>query len=120
MCIKNSKAVVAAKNGNSEEFAFNSGVRQGDGMSATLFNIVKGRIVKNSHAEGTIINKSVQIIAYADDLALIAKDKKSLSKLLTLITNEASKRGLDINVKKTKYLSASKRQGRRDKKEIEI
>ncbi|KAJ3667210.1 hypothetical protein Zmor_002610 [Zophobas morio] len=120
MCIKNSKAVVAAKNGNSEEFAFNAGVRQGDGMSATLFNIVMDRIVKNTHAEGTIINKSVQIIAYADDLALIARDKESLSKLLAVITNEASKRGLDINVEKTKYLSTSKRQEGRDKKEIVI
>ena len=46
----------------------------------------------------------MQVIAYADDLALVAKNKRVLTEKLTMISTEAEKRGLEINRVKTKYM----------------
>lgn len=47
-------------------------IRQGDSLSATLFNIVLEDVIRNSSTYGAMIEKSSQAIAYADDIAVIA------------------------------------------------
>jgi sorting nexin-29 len=46
------------------------GLKQGDGMAPLLFNIIAENIIRKSNinTDGTLIYKSVQTAAYADDV----------------------------------------------------
>ena len=81
------------RKGEIEEFEFNIGVRLGDGLLTTLFNISLDALIKNYNLKGSITNREIQIVAYTDDLAVLARDRNS-RKEMTLIEKEANKRGL--------------------------
>ena len=85
------------------------GVRQGDALSTTLFNIVLDGAVRAAGITGTIAQSSKQVIAYADDVALMARSKKSLEEGLLALGREAKRRGLEINQSKTKYMISTRR-----------
>jgi hypothetical protein len=53
-------------------------VRQGDPLSATLFNLVLESVIRKLELRSDISSKVIQINAYADDIALIARTKKAL------------------------------------------
>lgn len=94
-------------NGNkSEDFTVVNGLRQGDPLSTTLFNLVLESIIRQAkiHTDGIIINNEHQCIAYADDITLISKTKKGLVKITERLENEAARFGLTINQEKTKYM----------------
>ena len=108
MTMRNSKANVLTCEGISKEVEINKGVRQGDGLSATLFNIALEGVVKASSIEGTLRERARQIVAYADDVAVVAKNKRILKQTIQNIATEARKRGLEINQQKTKYMKISR------------
>ena len=83
-------------------------MRQGGAISATLFILTIESIILEIDINGTIATKSVQIVAYADDLAIISRDKKSLTKVITDLQIASKRRGLQINEKKTKYMHCSR------------
>lgn len=89
--MKDAKAAVMSKGGVSNEFNINKGIRQGDGLSATIFNIAIEGVIRACNIKGTIIEKSVQVIAYADDIAIIARDRTSLGETLQKLKTEARK-----------------------------
>jgi hypothetical protein len=47
--------------------------------------------------------KLTQIVAYADDVALLARFLKALKEIFSTLQNEATQVGLNINEDKTKY-----------------
>lgn len=51
-----------------DEIDIKRGVRQGDGLSSVMFNISIEAIIRECGFEGSIIEKSVQVQAYADDM----------------------------------------------------
>jgi hypothetical protein len=53
---------------------------------------------------GHIGTKSTQILAYADDVAIMSRSKNALKDTLDNIEKEARRRGLLINENKTKYM----------------
>ena len=58
-------------------FSINSGVRQGDTLSPTLFSLFINDLAKEIKASGygiTVGNDKVPILLYADDIALLDKD----------------------------------------------
>jgi hypothetical protein len=57
--------------------------------------------------------KLKQIVAYADDVALLARSPKALKEVFHKLQNEATLVGLNINEDKTKYLQM-KRTGTKD------
>jgi hypothetical protein len=50
-----------------------NGVRQGDSLACLLFNIALEKVVRDAgiNTRGTIFCKSVQILAFADDIDII-------------------------------------------------
>ena len=58
--------------------------------------------------------KLKQIVAYADDVALLARSLKALKEIFHKLQNEATLVGLNINADKTKYMQI-KREGIKDK-----
>jgi hypothetical protein len=64
------KVMVGGKISN--PFVIGIWVRQGDGLSATLFNLVLHKALKNPEHSNTISNRLTQICGYADDVLVIA------------------------------------------------
>jgi len=78
MTLENATAKVKIEGSMSNPFSIDSGVRQGDALSATLFNIALHEAVKDTINTGIIVNKSWQICAYADDLVMIARNEDAM------------------------------------------
>lgn len=110
MTLENTAAKVAVENSYSEHFEINTGVRQGDYLSAMIFNLVINyalmKIEEINH-NSTIINRTTQLCGYADDLALIARNTTYLKNLFKKLESEIQKLGLKINYEKTKYMLIS-------------
>jgi hypothetical protein len=65
MTLQNTKASVKIENLTSKPFLISSGVRQGDPLSATIFNLVLDSVIKKLNLRGDISLKLKQIVAYA-------------------------------------------------------
>jgi hypothetical protein len=58
----------------------------------------------NISQRGNIFYKSVQILAYADDIDIISRSPKSLQEATVALDRAARRMGLEINQAKTKYM----------------
>jgi sorting nexin-29 len=103
MMIKSTTARVKVTNTLGNNFTFNAGIRQGDGLSTTLFILALHYGVQNIDQRGTIFTKLSQICAYADDIVIVARTQKKLTEVYLDLAEEASKLGIEINENKTKY-----------------
>ena len=72
MTMKNTTARVKLTNKLSNRFTFNASVREGDGLSTTLFILALHYGVQKINQRGTIFTKLSQICAYADDIVTVA------------------------------------------------
>ena len=102
--LHDTKAVVKINNRKTRTFEFNIRVKQGDGLSTTLFIIVLHKVTREIGQRGRIFNKLSQIRAYADDVVLITKTKRKLTQMYDRLETEARKIGLLVNERKTKYM----------------
>jgi len=103
-----SKATVRVDNQYTPTFPINNGVRQGDALSAILFDLVLEAIFQKMNITGHIGIKSTQILAYADDVAMVSRNKNALKDTLDNTESEARQRGLLINENKTKYMEVTR------------
>jgi hypothetical protein len=62
-------------------FVIGVGVRQGDSLSATLFNLILHKAQKNLEQSITILNRLTQICGYGDIILVIAKSLPPLEVL---------------------------------------
>jgi sorting nexin-29 len=90
----------------SESFYIQSGLRQGDVLACILFNIALEKIIRDANINqcGNIFYKSVQILAYADDIDIISRSLKSLQEATIALDRATRRMGLEINQAKTKYM----------------
>ena len=81
-----------------------TGLRQFDSLSCLLFNLAQEEAIRDSqiNTRGIIMNKSIQLLAYTDDIDLIARTKRDLISAFTALEEASSKIGLRINLEKTK------------------
>ncbi|KAI4471641.1 reverse transcriptase (rna-dependent dna polymerase) [Holotrichia oblita] len=90
-----------------EKFDTSKGIRQGDALSATIFNIALEYITRRVK-NGTLRTRGGQLKAYADDIVIAAKRRDIMCSVLQEIAEEGRKIGLNINVNKTKILRIGK------------
>ena len=86
-----------------------SGVKQGDPLSPTLFSLVRNTVLKKLDLRGNISTRLRQLLAYADDVLITARTKQSLIDTFQQLKNNSMEVRLTINEKKTKYLKCTKR-----------
>lgn len=87
-----------------------SGVRQGCVMSALLFIIAVDWVMRSTFSEDYTgirwtIFSNLEDIDYADDLALLSHLKTQMQRKTSNLQSNASKIGLNINIKKTEVMS---------------
>ena len=90
----------------SESLFTRNGLRQGDALACLLFNIALEKAIRDSgiDADGIIYHKSVQILAYADDIDIVARNSEALREAFLSLEAAAKEVGLVVNSKKTMYL----------------
>jgi hypothetical protein len=69
-------------------------VKQGDTLSAALFNIVLNMVLGGTVEKGNITYKSTQICAYADDITVIARNTAALKEIILALDFEGKKNGI--------------------------
>lgn len=93
---------------SSEYFSISRGVKQGDSLSPTLFNIFIDDIVKelenNESDPVTLVSSKFNSLLFADDLMMISESKDGLQKNLNVLSDFCDNWQLGVNVKKTKTM----------------
>jgi hypothetical protein len=110
MTIQNTEASVKIENLSSKPFSISSGVCQGSPLSATISNLILDLVIKKLNLRGDVSFKLKQTVAYADDVALLARSLKALKEIFHKLQNEATLVGLSINEEKTKYMQIKKQE----------
>jgi hypothetical protein len=85
----------------------NIGVRQGDNLSPTLFNIFINDlpdIFTEDCCPAIFGNLKIQCLLYADDLVITSETYKGMQKALKLLEGYCNTWGLEINMRKTKIM----------------
>ena len=106
---ESSSAVVKINGRISESFAICKGTEQGHPLSPDLF---KGyfrdlSILLNDNNQSTSPDLSgipISHLAWADDVATLALDEKSIQSQLSVLSKYCSDRGLEITLTKTKFI----------------
>ena len=75
------------ENLTSKAFLISSGVHQGNPLSATIFNLILDSVIKKLNHRGDTSLKLMQIVAYADDVSLLARSLKALKEILYIKMN---------------------------------
>jgi hypothetical protein len=72
-----------------------------------VFTLALEKVVRDAgiQTNGTIFYKSVQLLACADDVDIIARSPTALKEAFLLLERAAGVMGLKINNKKTKYVT---------------
>lgn len=90
------------------------GVRQGCVLSPLLFNLYAEEIFSEAlenATEGIVVNgRPLNNIRYADDTVLLASCPEDLQKLINCVASTSARNGLNINIKKTKYMVVGRSQ----------
>jgi sorting nexin-29 len=104
--MENTQSQVKIQNLLSDPIKTSSGVRQGDSLACLLFNIALEKVIRESgvNTRGTIFYNSVQILAYANDINIIARTQGAMKEAFISIEKAGKKMNLRINEGKTKYI----------------
>ena len=111
----------------SRHFKIQRGVKQGDVLSAIIFNCVLDIAFENWEVqlndEGIFIGdlrKRLTNTRYADDVLLYAKSLEELQRMTELLITELRKVGLHLNADKTKILHSSIHDAGADRDYVDI
>ena len=87
------------------------GLKQGNGMAPSLFNIALEYIIRqlSVQVKSTIYYKSVQLIGYADEINIMGRAKRAISDVYGKLKERAKEVGLNINAEKTKAMVQNRR-----------
>ena len=81
MTMCQTKARVKIDNQLSAPFKFNKGVKQGDGLSTTLFILALHNATQEIDQRGIIYSKSSQICAYANDVVIVTRSEARMGQV---------------------------------------
>ena len=99
-------SAIKIHNTRTEFFECSIGVKQGETLSPTLFNIYTHDLpsVLDSENSPCLNERKVTCLMFADDLVLFSLDQKSLQSNMNKLQEFCEKWRLRINVKKTKII----------------
>jgi len=107
ICVQKTRSVVRIEGTLSSFFENKTGLKQGDHLSPILFNLALQKVIQSIKMvpSGIKIDKEqLNVLVYADDIALSGKNKIEIRKFFVEMENIAKKFGLLINQSKTKCM----------------
>ena len=109
--MNNTQCRVKIQNRFSAPINTKNGIRQGDALACLLFNVALEKVVRDAalNIRRTIFYKSVQILAYADDIDIIGRTQSAMIEAFNSLEKAARDMNLFINQHKTKYMPVTKR-----------
>ena len=83
----------------SDPITTKKGLIQGDSLACLLFNLALEKVVGNAgiQTNGTVFYKSVQLLAYADDIDITARSQAALKEAFIPLERAVGEMGLKIN-----------------------
>lgn len=114
MTMQNIVCHVKIKCDTSRPFEPKNGLRQGDALACLLFNLALEKVVRDSNinASGNLYTKSVQLLAYADDVDIAARSIPDMREAFIKMESAAANMGLIVNKEKTKIMASYPQKGR--------
>jgi sorting nexin-29 len=109
--MKKTQCRVKVQNRLSEHTNVKNGFRQGDALACLLFNVALQKVIRDAalNIRGTIFHKSVQILAYADDIDITGRTQSAMIEAFTGLEKAAKGMNLFIYQEKTKYMPVTKK-----------
>ena len=106
MTLADTKSKVTIGGKKSRTIEIKRGLRQGDALSCILFNMTLERAIRkvDINPGGTLLNRTIQILGYADDIGILSRTEKDLKETYQKIEYESRCAGLKVNEEKTKYM----------------
>jgi len=94
----------------SDRFPIRNGVKQGDALSPMLFNFALEYAIRRVHVNrgGLKLNGTYQLLAYADDVNILAGSIHTLNENKETLLAATWKNGLEVCADKTKYMVMSR------------
>jgi hypothetical protein len=82
MCLNETYSTVRIDKNLSDKFSTENGLKQGDALSPLLFSFVLEYVIKRiqENQEGTILNGTHQLLAYADDVNIVGENIDTVQK----------------------------------------
>jgi hypothetical protein len=90
------KYKIKTLSGSTDPFDTRKGLRQGDSVSCILFNFSLVKIMREAvlDIKGTILHKSVDILAHADDIVIVERYENAVKDAFNRLEMEAQKKGV--------------------------
>ncbi len=106
------KSFIRLNGYTTDYFPVSIGTRQGDNLSPTLFNLYINELINDIKQLDLGVpygNSKVDILAYADDLVLMAENEEDLQSMITCLHTYCRKWRLSVNTNKTQIMHFRKR-----------
>ena len=108
----NNHTIIRSANSSlSNMVPMSTGIRQGDSLSPTLFNILMDDIITEVKQVGKgyrMGESEIKAVCYADDVVLMSEEEDNLQRMLYRFEQAASKTNMQISTSKTQCLVISK------------
>jgi sorting nexin-29 len=120
--MRNTSCQIKIQKMQSSPIITRNGVWQGDSLACLMFNIALEKVVRDAgiYTRGTIFYKSVQILAFAEDIDIVSRTQKYMKEASLNLERAAKEMNLQINQNKTKYMPVTKNECANGPVHIEI
>jgi hypothetical protein len=96
----------------SDSFRIQNVLKQGDALSPPFFNFALEYAIRKvqENQMGQKLNGTHQLLAYTDDVNLLGDNIDTVKKNTETLIDASKEVGLEINIKKSKYMLISRQQ----------
>jgi hypothetical protein len=122
MCLNETHNKVRIGKHVSDSFPIQNGLKQGDALSAQLFNFALEYVIRKvqENQVGLKLNGTHPFLAYADDVNLLGDNMDTINENTGTLTDASKEVGLEVNIEKTNYMLVSHDQNAGQNQDINI
>ena len=115
MCSTETYSRVRVGKNLSDRFPIRNDLKQGNALSPLLFNFVLEYAIRRVRVnqDGLKLNGTHQLLAYADDVNILGGSVHTVKKNAEPLVASTKESGLEVNARKTKYMTVSRDQNAR-------